>query len=1425
MSVTSLATRQGQLDREQRSGIVPRPATDRATVLYLRNSFGRDVEAELNRPRPQMTRKPFSFPTLHHSPLVLPVVDNKDQRQNLVRGATHYVDCEMAPHIREEREIDRHLGLDYYDKQGHVDNNGDQVTVHMPRKTHLRPDQTTLLAIANFYTSQKEHFPGGSYRNLLSFRAGHPLPNWHTELIEPYTTATNDRFAWISQRVALGMGYLLPDQENSYDLRTDSNTLLEFYTLLAEIEFNSIDEQPKAEIRRFDIDERERKVTSTTWFKHLCPEAAVFVLDNAETIGADNFPYNKVQPFLMDGLRKFFANGLEVKNLDKLFKFLVAKSNSLPTAVEHCERFLKGLYQHDKKGDRANWHFEPRTDITAIIEEIGSIETALQILDKSGPTFPYVAKVYVATFAEVKAIPGMDDERAQHLCLTIGMCTGVGNPGKAINNIKKIIIILRSQPADSTYDNVDTFCRYFNHQYPAFDPLNPILAELEETPHDFNFPQLDKLIAGINQSRYRWISEARDPGSVHATLQLPRGEKVAGLLRQPTDERRWGYEIANARALLLESGRDTVRQLEAPEEEPKQNPYLALMEMYNGLDSLKDNERAMYLEHIAPLLQNPTRPPEKIIRILKKVNGWHPSGVGGRHFPNIIHGRDETNNRSNDFGYYNENEYQEKTNKMRHHFIRIAKILLEISLGDVLNETECIDILEWCTQDLTSSVQGNYWQKVRSAVEGRLVERRSHAMWDHFTEDQKRDYLTARSFEAIGLSVNLARLDGVESIVGQYSNLMGLVRIGVLTMADISTAMSGSFGYAHSALALNEKGKTLSWDQVAKAGPTLPNREIEDIYSLMQTSRLTSVAGIVDLAKVREHFLANPANLTKIVADIKIYLTELAKLEKDFPFRKLASALGVERHQRQAAVAAHVQPSAFIVDSKQAIPNLTGIMEVKEALGGIATLMLPAGSNEEQLISILNAEAAQALIASDWNNILQIIEAIKTLLKEIAIMRKISALKLSNLASITATQIPQDLRLTASPFLNTDQLGELPPGLREIADIYRLLIEIRDGVAEASADRTAYPGLIAADRLMGTTGALLTAQSLGALDLTPSTVMLQPSVEAGETKPQLGLIHTGVIPIGSLHDRKEESIAQLRAIIRECRKSSFGFMPLGAKLHLDQKINLEVLEELARLFGRTSGGFSIDAKTAIVLDALPSAEELELLMRIMGSFDTVQNSKPQLQMCMGGRLDKQRAAILGSAVSLATEVFIRYSKSDFLTNQDNITGGRMMVYDAGGALSSLPFVSASTLQSKHRTDMLCRHGVGDASRLQALHTILLQGMHQDGPFAHLADHFIEEWLAALNDNGLGHIIDDTWVFDRDHEPDTQEARQKHYDNFTACADAHAECGQHFAQTGQQEGIVFTARRLFAELRAAAQPIQAEMLSSDKYCNERTALLS
>lgn len=289
--------------------------------------------------------------------------------------------------------------------------------------------------------------------------------------------------------------------------------------------------------------------------------------------------------------------------------------------------------------------------------------------------------------------------------------------------------------------------------------------------------------------------------------------------------------------------------------------------------------------------------------------------------------------------------------------------------------------------------------------------------------------------------------------------------------------------------------------------------------------------------------------------------------------------------------------------------------------------------------------------------------------------------------------------------------------------------------------------------------------------------------------------------------------------LRIYRMESLGLLTIGGKIHIKGCDDFKLMT-IKELLGLNSTNFHLaHMDNAILLPASLSPFELKALIYLLAKAGVADLDNLQFQVTIPGRLSNDNVAILGSAVLLATETGYRYSEDSFCTTHSE-TGARIMLYDANGKSTAMPFMG--TL--KGRTDMLGRMNLNDIDTYQLVGTVLAHGQF-GGPFSKFTEEFKKRYVQILQKYGLDEVLDGNWIFTDAEELKDDRENKKHHQTVTMVTDAYFECADNFSETGKSEGIIFELRELLDWLKQEIKGKQKELCNDKSTCKEAALVVN
>jgi hypothetical protein len=322
---------------------------------------------------------------------------------------------------------------------------------------------------------------------------------------------------------------------------------------------------------------------------------------------------------------------------------------------------------------------------------------------------------------------------------------------------------------------------------------------------------------------------------------------------------------------------------------------------------------------------------------------------------------------------------------------------------------------------------------------------------------------------------------------------------------------------------------------------------------------------------------------------------------------------------------------------------------------------------------------------------------------------------------------------------------------------------------------------------------------------------------------------------------------EIREQVIQCRLQDFGLLANGGKVHIIHEIDECRLEFLKGHFGLTGTAFMVDnAKHLLTFPPTASAEEISLIASFLCAEGIIDLECPEIQMCIAGRLPPGDCAILGSSIMLLSNVNVPFGEDSFKTTQNEQTGYRMMIYDAGGGRNSFPFDIA---RDRGRTDMLGRRDVEDFILYQRVGSALSyarEGVNFNPTikpkhhlqFCYLADRYKREYKRVLSRHGLLSILRELWlnpVHLNCSSPATmrfansqagRESRERHFRRaIKPVMDAWDNSEELSNRAGYPNGIRAEVQRVYLRLQEGIGELQRDMLEDPFYEKHRRALFN
>jgi|GEM_PF-6848114 len=323
---------------------------------------------------------------------------------------------------------------------------------------------------------------------------------------------------------------------------------------------------------------------------------------------------------------------------------------------------------------------------------------------------------------------------------------------------------------------------------------------------------------------------------------------------------------------------------------------------------------------------------------------------------------------------------------------------------------------------------------------------------------------------------------------------------------------------------------------------------------------------------------------------------------------------------------------------------------------------------------------------------------------------------------------------------------------------------------------------------------------------------------------------------------------KLKEKICEARRLAFGLVPIGAKVHFSKPVNEEILTLVMNRFGLKDSNFKLErSNKCLILFAVPSAGELELILECLSSFGLSDDDSAQLQLCLPGWLSQRDAGMLTSTLLLSKEVPSLFTADSFKTTQDEKTGARIVARHALGYHASPLFFMPPHPYNKQRMDVLLLTTFSEFRIAQDVGTALLMDRLNFGLLRKfwpiqgegLSTQFEKDYLTLLKSTrfkvgipieqggSLVKVLDANWYYENpDAESQDDIGNQAHFDGAVdPCVQAYFDCMSCAEKTGDKTGIVFGMRESYLSFRTRLRQAQMALLSSGKARQEADVLLN
>ncbi|MBI4836034.1 MAG: hypothetical protein HY817_02125 [Candidatus Abawacabacteria bacterium] len=220
--------------------------------------------------------------------------------------------------------------------------------------------------------------------------------------------------------------------------------------------------------------------------------------------------------------------------------------------------------------------------------------------------------------------------------------------------------------------------------------------------------------------------------------------------------------------------------------------------------------------------------------------------------------------------------------------------------------------------------------------------------------------------------------------------------------------------------------------------------------------------------------------------------------------------------------------------------------------------------------------------------------------------------------------------------------------------------------------------------------------------------------------------------------------------IRLEREKKAGRLPVGAKLHVFKELSPDIIRILQKKFNIDSTHFSLHNanKTLVIPPGCPI--DIKLLLTYLKLEGIIDDNDYDLQITISGRWPEEIARTVGTAMIFGSEFCPDLKPGAFMTKSHNDeTGGRVMLYDAGGKIGDLPYDMPRAIG---RTDMQGRRHLGDLDLYQVIGTGATHYVYH-GRWHNSFAHFRKRVDAIIAESELTDTIrSSTWIYD-EHQGD------------------------------------------------------------------------
>lgn len=1236
----------------------------------------------------------------------------------------------------------------------------------------------------------------------------------------------NTPLKWAAKRAELAIGFVF---KMGYGDDLPADYLVSVPEKLAGRAINLHQKELDRE-REFAHDEKAKRLMELLGFKGKdpVPETVNFVLENQAQISEEDLKDPQVEKLLAK-MPTYLENGLVIDRMSELFTI----TKSLIATL----RIINGIFG----GKKIPWYFRENINFKELLkyEEAKDIEDIIVLAEKTGPNFEHVAIVYffhpLADEKERSIGQILKDHmgRKQAIAAIAQVVDeiGIDNPHRALNSLGLLIDTLeKTQQKEKA-----NFTKLFLEHSSTSRPYSKTIGYMEGAECSTKLPGLDTLIMAI------YGDAPKDQGMVFDDNTM--GQKELGLLEkginQPLGQRcllppamsnRFGRHpllAGTSRQLLLTAGRTATA--EVTRQEPK-NILHRILELYEQArveigSPCVEKVLRLYFATFATKMPDPLCPIPgllKLIALIEKMPEMERINIS--LFGNPFNGERE-------YGLREQVPRYVTRSLALLHFLN-ARISGEISaekfrefMGFLCGENFKVRFREPLEKYLERKEK-----EYKKYLEREEKEKKEEDEFEYLSPEEKKKTPEQRREERVRSHLDHCQME--------YDSKLRTVRD-----RELGRRVDDMVRVAEAAQAITSMGETIGAEvgsmydllvdrlmgsrprTALRKNPDLveygdDSEEAKELYGKHRASNwgilmgkgkdfegyLKEIISSPEIAQAVEKFRAeyeaqkDPREKTRLVLQLFTEIRIIQSLDEFYRTTKnrLYTELKLPHDVRDIDMD-EFERRAFQMGREARGTEKERLMAIKEEIERIQQLLvgeMDLGKSEMEFGNFRFIPEKRVLRTNS------IIDKIKETIAVLAAMVEIreTVRKEVGLEDERVSQNRgwggeewEDFRIREATRITLGVIGSVTAMMyhdkvEETAEKIKLLVgAVQNGQQPSTegAQIIPFPGQHA-----------VAARNAG----------VECVKTDGEIDPKK--LRTEIV------ERFKVALPELKSWIERVRAEDIGLLPVGGKIQVLHPIDEESFERIKDILGLRSTQFRlIHANKSLILPPAITAKEFSVLIFCLQQLGFITEEHPELQLAIPGRLDNERAGILGVSILLSTELGKEYPRNSFVTTH-NETGTRMMIYDAGISDVNYPYMTTPNGgKLVGRTDMLGRRAVSDAEPYRILGTALVH--EQFGmAFGDIGDWYVKAFKQLLLKYQMCDVLDAKWVLDpgkREDLDSTNKDQNRHYDMIKKCTDAYFACAD-----GKTD-IVFAVRDLLAQLTEKIKQRQAEILANpEKY---------